>query len=49
MELLAHAHIVVWEGVRLWVIYATKVIRDETRRTDFHVHHVIQVTLGPDG
>lgn len=49
MELLAHARIVMWEGASLWVIDATKVVGDEPRRTDFHAHHAIQVTLGLGG
>ena len=45
MELLAHTRIVVWEGASLWVVDATPVKSVEPRRTDFHAHHAIQVTL----
>ncbi len=49
MELLAHARIVMWEGGALWVINATPSDTRDTRRTDLHAHHAIQVTLGLGG
>ena len=49
MELLAHARIVMWEGGALWVIHATPQDTRDTRRTDPHAHHAIQVTLGLGG
>lgn len=48
MELLAHARIVMWEGASLWLVDATKAAAPE-RRTDFHAHHAIQVTIGLGG
>jgi AraC-like DNA-binding protein len=49
MELLAHARIVLWEGASLWVVDATPVTGNEPRRTDFHAHHAIQVTISLGG
>ncbi|MEJ0023264.1 MAG: AraC family transcriptional regulator [Alphaproteobacteria bacterium] len=49
MELLAHARIVMWEGASLWVVDATPVTGPEPRRTDFHAHHAIQVTISLGG
>src|SRR5579862_3864204 len=49
MELLAHTRIVMWEGASLWVVDATPVTSAEPRRTDFHAHHAIQVTIGLGG
>jgi AraC family transcriptional regulator len=48
MELLAHTRIVMWEGASLWLVDATKAASPE-RRTDFHAHHAIQVTIGLGG
>lgn len=48
MELLAHAGIVMWEGAALWLIDATRA-KTLPRRTDFHAHHAIQVTLSLGG
>ncbi|MCF8504777.1 MAG: AraC family transcriptional regulator [Caulobacter sp.] len=49
MELLAHTRIVMWEGASLWVVDATPATGAEPRRTDFHAHHAIQVTIGLGG
>ncbi len=49
MELLARARIVVWEGASLWIVDATPLKERETKRTDFHAHHAVQVTLALDG
>lgn len=49
MELLARARIVMWEGASLWVVDATPIKDRETKRTDFHAHHAVQVTLALDG
>ncbi len=49
MELLARARIVMWEGASLWVVDATPVKGAEPRRTDFHEHHAIQLTIGLGG
>ncbi len=49
MELLAHARIVMWEGGALWVMNATPTATRDTRRTDPHAHHAIQVTLALGG
>lgn len=49
MELLAHARIVMWEGGALWVVNATPSDTRDTRRTDIHAHHAIQVTLSLGG
>lgn len=48
MELLARVRIVLWEGASLWVVDATKP-QALPRRTDYHAHHAIQVTLGLGG
>ena len=48
MEALAHARIVMWEGASLWIVDATPTT-DETRRTDFHAHHAIQLTISLGG
>jgi AraC-like DNA-binding protein len=49
MELLARARIVMWQGASLWIIEATPIEERETKRTDFHAHHAVQVTLALDG
>jgi AraC-like DNA-binding protein len=49
MELLARARIVMWQGASLWVVDATPIKERETKRTDFHAHHAVQVTLALDG
>lgn len=49
MELLAHARIVMWEGGALWIVDATQAKGPEARRTDFHAHHAIQITIGLGG
>lgn len=38
-----------WEGGALWVMNATPPDTRDTRRTDLHAHHAIQVTLGLGG
>jgi AraC-like DNA-binding protein len=48
MELLAHVRIIMWEGAALWLIDATRA-KVLPRRTDFHAHHAIQVTLSLGG
>lgn len=45
MELLAYTRIVMWEGGSLWLVNATPVTSIEPRRTDFHSHHAIQLTI----
>jgi AraC family transcriptional regulator len=49
MELLARARIVMWQGASLWIVDATPLKERETKRTDFHAHHAIQVTLALNG
>lgn len=49
MELLARARIVMWQGASLWVVDATPIKERETKRTDFHAHHAVQVTLALNG
>ena len=49
MELLAHARIVMWEGAGLWIVDAMPIKDRATKRTDFHAHHAVQVTLALDG
>lgn len=47
MKILADARIVVWEGASLWIVDATK--GPEDRRTDFHAHHAIQISISLGG
>lgn len=49
MEVLAQTRIVVWGGGSLWLVDAARFEQGETRSTDFHAHHAIQVTLGLGG
>lgn len=49
MELLARVRMVMGQGVSLWVIEATPLKDRETKRTDFHAHHALQVTLALEG
>jgi AraC-like DNA-binding protein len=49
MELLARIRIVSWQGASLWISDATRARGAEPRRTDFHSHHAIQVTIGLGG
>jgi AraC-like DNA-binding protein len=49
MELLARARIVMWEGAGLWVVDATPVASRQSRQTDPHSHHAIQITIGLGG
>jgi len=49
MDLLAHARIVLWEGGALWMIEATPPAMRQSKRTDLHAHHAIQVTLALGG
>jgi len=48
METLADARIVMWEGAGLWIVDA-KTSHTERKRTDFHAHHAIQVTISLGG
>lgn len=48
MEVLAQTRVVLWEGGSLWLVDAAR-FEGETRTTDFHAHHAIQVTLGLGG
>jgi AraC family transcriptional regulator len=48
MEILADARIVMWEGAGLWVVDA-KTADTERKRTDFHAHHALQVTISLGG
>lgn len=49
MELLAYARITMWEGASLWIVDATPPAGVTPRRTDFHAHHAIQVTISLGG
>jgi AraC family transcriptional regulator len=49
MQVLADAHIVVWEGGSLWVVDAVPGGPARPERTDTHAHHAIQVTVGLGG
>jgi AraC family transcriptional regulator len=49
MELLARIRIVMWEGASLWISDATRAKGVEPRRTDFHAHHAIQLTISLGG
>lgn len=49
MEVLAQTRIVAWSGASLWLVDAARFEEGETRSTDFHAHHAIQVTLGLGG
>jgi len=49
MELLARIRIVSWQGASLWVSDATRARGVEPRRTDFHAHHAIQMTISLGG
>lgn len=49
MELLARIRIVMWEGASLWISDATRPKGMEPRRTDFHSHHAIQLTISLGG
>jgi AraC-like DNA-binding protein len=49
MEVLAQARIVMWEGAGLWVVDATPADIRDKKRTDFHAHHAIQVTISLGG
>src|SRR5262249_46703221 len=40
---------VMWEGASLWIVDATPPASAEPRRTDFHAHHAIQVTISLGG
>ena len=43
----AHGRILFWEGASLWILSAPP--GDPYPRTDFHAHHVVQVTLALTG
>lgn len=49
MEVLAQTRVVLWQGGSLWLVDAPRFEQGETRSTDFHAHHAIQVTLGLGG
>jgi AraC family transcriptional regulator len=49
MELLARIRIIMWEGASLWISDATRAKGVEPRRTDFHAHHAIQLTISLGG
>jgi AraC-like DNA-binding protein len=44
----AHGRIVLWQGGALWVFQVSSGPKTR-KRTDFHAHHAIQVTLALDG
>ncbi|HYD26334.1 AraC family transcriptional regulator [Brevundimonas sp.] len=48
MDVLAQTRVVLWEGGSLWLVDAAR-FEGETRTTDFHAHHAIQVTLSLGG
>lgn len=45
---MAQTRVVLWEGGSLWLVDAAH-FEGETRSTDFHAHHAIQVTLSLGG
>jgi hypothetical protein len=47
MAPLARGRILLWEGGGLWLLEVPP--PTTVRRTDFHAHHAIQVTLALDG
>lgn len=49
MELLARTRMSIWEGGSLWIVDALPNPRPPPRRTDWHAHHAIQVTLSLGG
>jgi AraC-like DNA-binding protein len=49
MAILAHARIVMWEGASLWIVDAAPSEGRAQRRTDFHAHHAIQITIDLGG
>lgn len=49
MELLARIRVVSWQGASLWVSDATPAQGPLPRRTDFHAHHAIQITVSLGG
>jgi AraC-like DNA-binding protein len=49
MELLARTRIVMWQGASLWVVDAVPTKERQTKRTDFHAHHAVQVTIALEG
>ena len=48
MEVLAQTRVVLWEGGSLWLVDAAR-FEGETRSTDLHAHHAIQVTFSLGG
>lgn len=48
MAHLANGRIVLWQGGSLWVM-RVPALPQSKKRTDFHAHHAIQVTLALDG
>lgn len=48
MPALAHGRIVLWQGASLWIL-DVPALPTSPKRTDFHAHHAIQVTLALDG
>lgn len=49
MEVVAQTRVVVWQGGSLWLVDAARFEAGESRSTDFHAHHAIQITLGLGG
>lgn len=48
MAHLANGRIVLWDGGSLWVM-TVPALAESRKRTDFHAHHAIQITLALDG
>jgi AraC family transcriptional regulator len=48
MAHLANGRITLWEGGSLWVL-DVPALPESRKRTDFHAHHAIQITLALDG
>lgn len=48
MPALARGRIVLWQGASLWIL-DVPARPSSPKRTDFHAHHAIQVTLALDG
>src|SRR5690242_13395461 len=48
MARLASGRIVLWDGGALWIVQVPA-LPAARKRTDFHAHHAIQITLALDG
>ena len=48
MAHLANGRIVLWDGGSLWIM-TVPALPESRKRTDFHAHHAIQITLALDG